>query len=382
MKSHVFKNTKLHVHVKLNVHKFLFLVVLLLFLLSNEALAINLDEYESRINTAKERLSCFLQDEDKVAIGIESEKNEICRDSLDNVLTQIKKLLPAKMTITKESVQGRTFENFEIDNSWLSKKLDEIKKTEERERNPRILEAIYVLTAIQRSIQEVKGKEVSGLSKDEEKRKLEEILNRPEFARGEERKKESLEEFIDKILGWFSERTPKISSSEENFNFSEWLKTTFQMLFLLIVIAFMGFLIYRFAPHLKGLYALKPSRADERIILGEILSSEKTSDNLFDEAEKLAISGDLRNAIRKGYIAFLCELGDRKIIKLSKYKTNRDYLREASRNGKIYENMKFLTNYFERFWYGLKKPEKSDWESFRERYLQTVKSEKSGSFIS
>ncbi len=378
MKSHIFKNTELHVHIRLNIHKFLFLMIFLLFLFSNKVLAITLDEYEMRINTAKEQLSCFLQDEDKVAVEIsESKRDEICRDNLDNVLAQVKKLLPAKMTVTKESLQNKTSENFEIDNSWLSKRLDEIKKAEGKERSLKILETIHALTAIQKSIQEVKGKEASGLSKDEEKRKLEEILNRPEFARAEESKKHSLEEFIDKILGWLARRMPEVSFPEENFNFSEWLKTAFQMFFLLIVIAFMGFLFYRFAPHLRGLYALNTSQANERIILGEILSSEETPNTLFDEAEKLATLGDLRNAIRKGYIAFLCELNDRKTVKLAKYKTNRDYLREVSKNGEIYENMKFLTSYFERFWYGLKKPEKGDWESFRERYLQAVKSEKS-----
>ncbi|MFN3330532.1 MAG: DUF4129 domain-containing protein, partial [Pyrinomonadaceae bacterium] len=107
-----------------------------------------------------------------------------------------------------------------------------------------------------------------------------------------------------------------------------------------------------------------------------IISDEITSNTLFDEAEKLAIAGDLRGAIRKGYIAFLCELGDRKIIKLSKYKTNRDYLKEVSKSKEIYESMKSLTGYFERFWYGLGEPEIRDWEGFREKYLRALKKEK------
>jgi hypothetical protein len=80
----------------------------------------------------------------------------------------------------------------------------------------------------------------------------------------------------------------------------------------------------------------------------------------------------LRGAIRKGYIAFLCELSDRKIIGLSQHKTNRDYLRDVRKKDDLYENMSGLTNNYERHWYGFDAAEEKDWEEFKVRYKQAV----------
>src|SRR5687767_15636284 len=52
-----------------------------------------------------------------------------------------------------------------------------------------------------------------------------------------------------------------------------------------------------------------------RIVLGERLKPEDTATDLLAEAEALARNGDMRSAIRKGYIALLVELGDRNVIR-------------------------------------------------------------------
>jgi hypothetical protein len=94
---------------------------------------------------------------------------------------------------------------------------------------------------------------------------------------------------------------------------------------------------------------------------------------LFGEAERLAREGRLRDAIRKGYIAALCELSDRNIVRLARHKTNRDYLLDVrkTREG-LFENMTGLTGSYERNWYGLRTSELTDWEDFRDRYRQTI----------
>jgi len=86
----------------------------------------------------------------------------------------------------------------------------------------------------------------------------------------------------------------------------------------------------------------------------------------------LARVGDLRGAIRKGYVALLCELNDRKVIGLARHKTNRDYLRDMRKRSDILPNVQDLTSNFERSWYGLREAEASDWEDFRMRYRETV----------
>jgi hypothetical protein len=81
----------------------------------------------------------------------------------------------------------------------------------------------------------------------------------------------------------------------------------------------------------------------------------------------------LRGAIRKGYIALLCELADRKVIGLSRHKTNRDYLRDVLGKNELYQNMNGLTSNFERHWYGFESAEEKDWEEFRNGYKRIIK---------
>src|SRR5204863_1993073 len=115
----------------------------------------------------------------------------------------------------------------------------------------------------------------------------------------------------------------------------------------------------------------------DRVILGERIADDESAEDLFGEAERLAREGQLRDAIRKGYIALLCELSDRKIIGLARHKTNRDYLRDVRKRRELFENMVGLTGNFERNWYGLRPSAPADWEDFRDRYRQTISSVRS-----
>ena len=81
---------------------------------------------------------------------------------------------------------------------------------------------------------------------------------------------------------------------------------------------------------------------------------------------------NLRGAIRKGYIALLCELSDRKLIGLARHKTNRDYLRDVRKRADLFENMNGMTLNFERNWYGLRPTDAQDWEDFKSSYQQTI----------
>ena len=109
-----------------------------------------------------------------------------------------------------------------------------------------------------------------------------------------------------------------------------------------------------------------------RVVLGERLQPEQTSSDLLAEAEALARNGDLRAAIRKGYIALLVELGDRNVISLAQYKTNRDYLRSVSSHPQLHSRMKNLTESFERHWYGFAQVTPNDWQDFRSGYREAL----------
>jgi hypothetical protein len=112
-----------------------------------------------------------------------------------------------------------------------------------------------------------------------------------------------------------------------------------------------------------------------RVVLGERLEADRTAADLLDEAEGLARAGELRGAIRKAYVALLCELGDRGVVRLAQHKTNRDYLDAVRRAAppRLYTEMLPLTGAFELHWYGLRPASADDWQSFRARCREVVR---------
>lgn len=140
-----------------------------------------------------------------------------------------------------------------------------------------------------------------------------------------------------------------------------------------VALAVVFFFVYRYwVGRRERVRPLVPKEA--RVVLGERIEADQTSSDLLTAAELLAREGDLRGAIRKAYVALLCELGDRKLIRLAHHKTNRDYLRDARRDAppRLYEEMRPLTHSFERHWYGLEEADQTDWADFRTRCRQAL----------
>ncbi|MBV9956843.1 MAG: DUF4129 domain-containing protein, partial [Acidobacteria bacterium] len=149
-----------------------------------------------------------------------------------------------------------------------------------------------------------------------------------------------------------------------------------QIFIVLLSAAIIAYALWKLVPRLmrfnRKRKQQKPER-EARVVLGEHLAPDQTSADLLAEAERLAREGNLRGAIRKGYIALLCELGDRKVIGLAQHKTNRDYLRAVSHQTQLFQEMSVLTNSFETHWYGFVAPSPEDWNTFRSRYQQALR---------
>ena len=138
----------------------------------------------------------------------------------------------------------------------------------------------------------------------------------------------------------------------------------------------LGYAIWKLVPFFDRRRArLKLEKREARVVLGERLAREQTAADLMNEAEALARRGELRAAIRKAYIAVLCELGDRKVITLSQHKTNRDYLRALREKRTLLSEMQKLTNSFENHWYGFQQTTPDDWTSFRTGYQKVMSNE-------
>ena len=134
------------------------------------------------------------------------------------------------------------------------------------------------------------------------------------------------------------------------------------------------YVIWKFLPFFRRKDTdLKLEKRRARIVLGEHLAPDQTAADLLNEAEGLARKGELRAAIRKGYIALLCELGDRKVLTLAQHKTNHDYLRAVREKRPLLNEMQKLTASFENHWYGSVPATPNDWTTFRSGYQQTLK---------
>lgn len=264
---------------------------------------------------------------------------------------------------------------FEADNYWLFARLKDFEaEPDVRKRQSILTEIIERLEAIEQKLDELEKQEIATRAKDEDKQKLEEILRRAEYQKPEEKKESRLQKAWRDFWEWLSGIFPKPAPPTENKEASQPLSFLLQLVVYALMLGIIGFLLYRFAPFLRQRFFNRPkTEKKKRVILGETLSEGETSQNLFSEAERLALDGNLRAAIRKAYIALLCELSDRKIIGLANHKTNRDYLRDVRKRPELYQNMNALTNNFESVWYGFGRTEAEDWEKFREKYKETTR---------
>ena len=98
--------------------------------------------------------------------------------------------------------------------------------------------------------------------------------------------------------------------------------------------------------------ALVPNVADENVI-----ASQLPEDDWLRLARELMGKGELRLALRALYLAGLAHLAQREMIRVAKFKSNRDYEQELCRRARALPELQaaFSENVgiFDRVWYGL-----------------------------
>ena len=284
-------------------------------------------------------------------------------------IREIRRNLPGAENI---EWQGATVET---GNQWLIDKLETYEKEPiaSQKREMILTEINERLDALEQKLAELENPAASARTKDEDKRKLAEILKREEYAKPEKEEESWIQSLIRKIKEWFGEKMPQSEDRQSSPAGSPALSFVLVIVIFVLVFALIGFLIYKFAPFIRfNVRKRMKKEKQDRVILGERLAADENAGSLFSEAERLAREGNLRQAIRKGYIALLCELSDRKIIGLAQHKTNRDYLRDVRKRRELYQNMNGLTDNFERHWYGFENAAEKDWEEFRNGYEKAV----------
>ena len=343
------------------IYKFLSFTLAFL-VLSSTVLAVDLPVYRAKISGIRESIDILIYSGVEETNLAENLKNE--RVTLKNIRAN----LPVNETVEWQGTSTQ------VENGWLLEKL----KAFEENKNPVSRRAILTeaserLEAIEAKLGELETAARSTRTKDEEKRKLAEILRRVEYQKPEPKKENFLQRWWREFWDWVDKIFPRPKLGEPSTGSFQSFSSVLQIIVFALVLGIIGFLLYRFAPFLRARFGRREKKdKGGRVVLGEQLAADATSQNLFDEAEKLAREGNLRAAIRKGYIALLCELSDRKIIGLARHKTNRDYLRDVGKLKDLHQNMSGMTGSFERHWYGFSSPDQQDWEDFRRKYEQTV----------
>jgi hypothetical protein len=342
----------------------IFLVGFLLFS-PHSISAVTLTEYRKNIREAKVLIINLMNPD------VEDLSYEDFQKLERKTVTELRSKLPVRETIEWEN------SSLETNNQWLADKLDKFEKEspDAPQRWETLTEISERLDALEVKIEELENPATAARAKDEDKRKLVEILRREEYQKPKEKQPSLFEKMYLWLMEWLAKMFPRPNISPSSTGFQS-LSFVLQMLLYALILSAIGFLIYRFAPFFANRFLTRErSEKKERVILGERLAEGETAQNLFSEAERLAREGNLRGAIRKGYIALLCELSDKKIIGLSQHKTNRDYLRDVRKQNELYANMSGLTNNYERHWYGSDDAEERDWEEFRNGYRKAVNSQ-------
>jgi hypothetical protein len=284
---------------------------------------------------------------------------------------KVRKLLPPKEKV--EWSGG----SIEVDNSWIDPALGEYARSSDNGKRADALRVVAErLRSLASRLEELEASAGAEQDKDAERGRLNAILRDPEFNRKAEQGG-ALQRIIEQIFEWIRDIFRAIFPDTgpirpgTNPRFSQ-VAQIIVLALCLLVLAYVGWRFW--SRRAQGTKTLKLKRK-ARVVLGERLDADQTAADLLDAAERLARAGDLRGAIRKAYIAILCELGDRGVIRLEQHKTNRDYLQAVRRAApqSLYTEMLPLTFNFELHWYGLQDASETDWTDFRSRCRQAIK---------
>ena len=333
----------------------LFLLMLVAFV-AGQGFATTLNDYQNRIGSAI--AGC-----DELSEIITENDDDLERDSI----VELRRLLPKSEGI---DTTGGTIET---DNTWFHAALDSLANETDEPKRIEILESISErLKAIQSGIDELNAATAAEQSKDQDKQKLAEILRRQEYQRAEEKGESLFQKWWRQFQEWLARQMPAPSKTPTTGPSFEGLRVVLQVLIFAAVAGLVAFLVWRFVPFFAKRRRTSKTSDGGRVVLGERIGEDESAADIFSEAERLAGAGDHRGAIRKGYIALLVELGDRKIVRIARHKTNRDYLRDVRKRDDLFSDMSGLTSNFERSWYGLRLAGADDWVDFRERCRRAI----------
>ncbi|HWX40719.1 MAG TPA: DUF4129 domain-containing protein [Blastocatellia bacterium] len=305
--------------------------------------------YEARVHRAAEEVDRIKTDSDYDQEGIPA----------------IRKLV---LRYEDVAVNGQTVT---VDNTWLYVLLDSLEAEKDRQKQLALLNEaggrLRALDSQLRSYEEMdrpseKHDSLDQGGVDAKRDQLRRILDRPEYREKPEDPVAAFIKNLRKRVGAFL-----VHLFQRMFNAvfgaageSSWL---FRGL-IIVVLAAVLVLAARMVTRVKR----RPTKKDKKTILGEEIDARISSRELAAAALAAARSGDLRTGVRKLYIALLYQLSEKGLIELQPNATNRDYLGMVSASSLVASPMRYLTERFDYYWYGMLPISDQDYASYVARY--------------
>ena len=258
-----------------------------------------------------------------------------------------------------------------VDNAWLHEAVNKV-ITNAGGDNERLRSTLSEISdRLDRLKQSVKESQTTqDRTLEDQRARLDKILAQPEY-QPEERRESVIGRWARRIFESFVRLLVKMFSGSSAPSAGAGLLTVFRILVFLAVIAALIFGAVKLAQRLRS--GKSPEKeAATREALGEEIAEDATAADLFAIASELARQGEYRKAIRRAYIALLCDLEQHGKLRLSRSNTNRDYLDAMRPEQMIYPTFSVMTNTYEHVWYGQERATEEEFQDFVMLYEETV----------
>ena len=282
------------------------------------------------------------------------------------VITMIRQLIPRAEEISTSS-QGIS-RNVRVDNGWLHLRLDElanIANGDPEQQRSMLIEIADRLFVLQERVN-------STVKAEDRKAQLDAILLRNEY-RPDEEKESIVRKWLRSLWGFIRRLLDKLPRPQPAQPDDPGITPfrMFSLVFGLLLLVGIGFGLFRFITRRRR-RKRKNDGLEVREVLGEALPDDITAADLLRKASEIASQGDYRTAIRRAYIALLCELEERGKLSLHKSRTNRDYIEELRGEIEILSPFSQMTGRFEKTWYGQAETSAGEFDDYLTLYRKTV----------
>ncbi|HVG18658.1 MAG TPA: DUF4129 domain-containing protein [Blastocatellia bacterium] len=331
--------------------RLLLICLLPLLTIAEASAAVKLRNYESRIRRAVEQIE-----------RIKADPSEYGKQGMETIVT----LIPRTEEV---EIEGQA-KPFPVDNIRLYSMLNEYQAEDDPQRRVRKLNEIGgMLSALGDHLLRIEEASTAKAETADSRAKIRQILDRPDYqARKESRlgaflRKiwEAVSNFLSELYAAFVRMLGRLFGASAG---ASWLSMV--VIMAALSAAFIG--VMRLALRMKPL----KRRPKKRTVLGEEMEEGTNPRELAEAAMAAARAGDFRTGMRKLYLSLLYDLADRHLIELEENATNHEYLSRVSRFSSLAPAMRYLTDRFDHFWYGMFPSTEEDFSSYLARYHEAL----------